>query len=466
MLQGNGLWTTAKKVIWIPDEASDTQLRLCIIAQMGHAENRGQHVPLQALAKKYFWNTLRSDVHSFVKACIHCISTLGDEKVRQPFGISAHGTQPDDLLQFDYVEISPSRTGQNYILMLRDDHSDYKLLFSTPVTVAENVALAIIDWCAAFNVPKGLMSDGPTHFKNETIRLVTKGLRVPHHFILPYTPWGNGAVERLGKEVVRTFRALASELQVDFQEWPDLLPVIQSALNNAPSPSRNNVPQVTAFLGKEATPPISTFLRTATVSSITVTAIQQKPCINIAELKLKCTELHPVVQDALERNREHSRTRASRGQLANFSKGDFVLVAREEFFGCGKIALRWRGPRRIVQALSDYVYQVEDLRNVSVDENDASGLKFYHDASLGTEAIMFHVLSSQTGMPVVRLLKLVQDDEKRFIQVRWKCLSKSEYTFEPLARMYEDIPAMVLKLLRRKKTLSELAAKARKELRL
>ena len=94
--------------------------------------------------------------------------------------------------------------------MLRDDHTDYKWVFAFPDTAAENTAHAIIDWCVAFGVP-ALMSDGRTNFKNETIRLVSKGLKVPHHFTLPYCPWSNGAVERLGKELIRISRAVLSE---------------------------------------------------------------------------------------------------------------------------------------------------------------------------------------------------------------------------------------------------------------
>lgn len=47
--------------------------------------------------------------------------------------------------------------------MLRDDHSDHKWFLAYPDTNAENAATAIIEWCAAFGVPNGLMSDGPTH---------------------------------------------------------------------------------------------------------------------------------------------------------------------------------------------------------------------------------------------------------------------------------------------------------------
>ena len=91
-------------------------------------------------------------------ATSHCLSTQGGEKVPRPFGPAVHGTAPNDLVQFDYIEIGPSNTGEKYVLMVRDDHSDYKWFFPFANTNAENAAIAIIDWCAAFTVPKSLMS--------------------------------------------------------------------------------------------------------------------------------------------------------------------------------------------------------------------------------------------------------------------------------------------------------------------
>jgi transposase InsO family protein len=157
---------------------------------------------------------MHADIKTFVRACIHCLSTVGVGKIPSPFGPAVHGTAANDLLQFDYIELAPSNLGDKYVLMLRDDHSDYNWSFSFPDTSAENAARAIIDWAAAFGAPKQLMSDWPTHFKNETLRLVSKGLKVPHHFTLTYCPWSNGAVERLGKELLKTFRAVVSELQM------------------------------------------------------------------------------------------------------------------------------------------------------------------------------------------------------------------------------------------------------------
>ena len=106
---------------------------------------------------------MTTDVPSFVRACIQCLSTTGGGKIPRPFGPAVHGTKSNDLPQFEYFEMGPSSTGEKYVLLLRDDTSDYKWMFVFPDTSAENAATAIIDCSAAFGVSNRLMSDGPTH---------------------------------------------------------------------------------------------------------------------------------------------------------------------------------------------------------------------------------------------------------------------------------------------------------------
>ena len=262
----------------------------------------------------------------------------------------------------------------------------------------------MLDWSADFGAPHGLMSDGPSHFKNETIRLLSKSLRSPHHFTLPYCPWSNGGVERLGKETLRVVRAVLSELQLQHDDWPELIPLVQSAINNAPSPQRNGVAPITAFTGRPPFNPVSVFLCSSDCQPITRAEEQLESSLNVDQLVQFMEELHPRVFEHTQASRDRMRQTRARGQLANFMEGDYVLVAREDFHEGEKLCLRWRVPRRVIKALSDYVYRVEDLRTGNYDDVHASRLKFNHDADLDAAAIMSHVLSSETGMPVARLL--------------------------------------------------------------
>lgn len=327
----DGIMRYSNGPIRIPDKSDDLHLRLCIIAHTGPSGHRGRVTTKNVLSENIKWTTLSDDVRPFVRTCIHCLSNIGGEKIPRQFGPAVHGTMPNDLIQFDYIENGPSSDGAKYVLMVRDDHSDFKWLFALTATTTENAATALTDWCALSGIPNGLMSVGPTHFKNETIRSLTKSLKVPHHFTLPYKPWINGAVERLGKELLRTFRAIVSELQMEFDEWPDLLPIVHSTLNTAPSPQRGNVSPITAFTGLKPTPPISTFVRMITGSTVDLSDMEFERISNIENLLKICSELHPTVQSSLQSNRKRARDQGSSGKLANFTEGDFVLVARSDF---------------------------------------------------------------------------------------------------------------------------------------
>eukprot|EP00737_Agarophyton_chilense_P000604 gb/GEZJ01000672.1/.p4 GENE.gb/GEZJ01000672.1/~~gb/GEZJ01000672.1/.p4 ORF type:complete len:223 (+),score=29.84 gb/GEZJ01000672.1/:4143-4811(+) len=219
-----------------------------------------------------------------------------------------------------------------------------------------------------------------------------------------------------------------------------------------------------AFLGMDPTPPNATVLGCVNATRMSFRDAEMERFVNNEGLQKKATALHPVVDHFLQKNRHNLRSRASNRKIPNFTNGCFVVVARGNFSAAQKPALRWRGPRRIVQALSNYVFQVEDLRNGSVEDICVTRLTFYHDASSDKEAQMAHVRSSETGMPLNRLLKLVAEKNDMFVHVRWKLLGKSEDILEPLVCMYTDVLEMVLKLLRRKNAPRDLVSKARKKL--
>ena len=118
------------------------------------------------------------------------------------------------------------------------------------------------------------------------------------------------------------------------------------------------------------------------------------------------------------------------------------------------------------RAINDDVYLVEDLRTGELEELHASRLKFYHDQTLDMDAVMSHVLQSETGMTVQRLLRLEEHPDGVYVLVRWKGLPNSDDTLEPLVKVYEDVPRMLERLLNGKNSPRELVAKARKILAL
>lgn len=63
-------------------------------------------------------------------------------------------------------------------------------------------------------------------------------------------------------------------------------------------------------------------------------------------------------------------------------------------------------------------------------------------------------------MSIARLLLLVEQDGSLFVAVRWKGLSVTDDTLELLARVYEDVLQLTLKLLELKSNFADILAKA------
>lgn len=187
------------------------------------------------------------------------------------------------------------------------------------------------------------MFDEPTHFKNETIRLLSKPLHVKHHFTLPQNPWSNGAVELLGRELLRVLRAVTLSCNFALTNGQTCFPLC-SAINMTISPQRQNIAPVTAFTVTATTLTISAFTRTSTAKLVTIKDVQRERSLTIDSLKTFVADLHPVVQRSVSCNCQIDRDAKSRGVIPNFTEGDYVLVARDDFKENEKLSIRWRGP--------------------------------------------------------------------------------------------------------------------------
>lgn len=213
----------------------------------------------------------------------------------------------------------------------------------------------------------------------------------------------------------------------------------------------------------DPSPPTTSFYRSFASSSVTLSEVMRERTHNVKKFCGLVAALHPVVQGALRENRRRMWDQTSNGKLPNFTEGDFFLSTRENLIADAKHFFRWCGPRRVVRKVHDYVYQVEDLRNGCLEYVHTSRLKFYQDSCLESEAVMPHVLTPGTGMEVQRLMRLLENKDGLIIYVCWRGLSDSDDTVQPIKTVYEDIPILLLKLLRRKKTTKHLVEKARRE---
>jgi RNase H-like domain found in reverse transcriptase/Integrase zinc binding domain len=135
---------------WIPIDAVELQLRLCILAHTGAGGHRGVDRTFTAISAYFFWTTMRSDVSDFVKSYIHCLATTGGSRVPRPLGEALHADKPNLVLHFDFVYIGKSSSIPISILVFRDDMSCYVWLWPCEHANAANTVDALTTYFCCF----------------------------------------------------------------------------------------------------------------------------------------------------------------------------------------------------------------------------------------------------------------------------------------------------------------------------
>jgi hypothetical protein len=108
-----------------------------------------------------------------------------------------------------------------------------------------------------------------------------------------------------------------------------------------------------------------------------------------------------------------------------------------------KLTLRSRGPKRIVGILSNYVFDVEDLRNRKLSPDLAQSSRFYYGASLNVTAkLIEYVAHNEQGYEVQSFKNLRFDLELKqyMLVVSLIGVDEHENTWDPLQALCENLP--------------------------
>ncbi|KAJ8577220.1 hypothetical protein ON010_g1985 [Phytophthora cinnamomi] len=243
-----GTFTDNDNRIWIPDDETDLQQRLCVISHAGASGYRGVDASTSILSDTFIWDTLSTDMASFVAGCIHCLSTQG-KKVPRPYGETLRATKPNEVLHFDFLSLPRSEHSTDYVLVLKDNMSGYVELIECARATSEFAYQGLIDWFKRFGVVHTWISDQGPHFTSDVIDRLRHILGAHHHFVTAYSPWANGSVEVVNRLLLSSLKAMASELKLQIKQWPTLLPLVQAALNGMPSDRLGAIAPITAFTG-------------------------------------------------------------------------------------------------------------------------------------------------------------------------------------------------------------------------
>lgn len=109
-VSGERLLRTSNGEIWAPDPAVHLQLRLCITVHSGRSGHRTALSTEGILNKNFTWLTFSSEVKTFIRSSLHCLSSVGAGNMSPSFDTAVHDTAPNDLLQFGFTEKTAAAT--------------------------------------------------------------------------------------------------------------------------------------------------------------------------------------------------------------------------------------------------------------------------------------------------------------------------------------------------------------------
>lgn len=96
---------------------------------------------------------------------------------------------------------------------------------------ASSVASSLLEIFANFGIPKKIQSDRGKEFDNEVILQICENFKIDQIFSTPYNPSQNGIVERQIGTVSNMIKKTTISKFNDISKWPDILPIIQFAIN-------------------------------------------------------------------------------------------------------------------------------------------------------------------------------------------------------------------------------------------
>ncbi|OWZ08216.1 hypothetical protein PHMEG_00019275 [Phytophthora megakarya] len=455
--------------LWVPREACDLLKRILVVAHCGPQGHRGGDVMLKALNERFAVSNSKALVTRFLRDCLLCKHVKGGKLIQRPWGPTTTATRRNECLHMDYLELGESYGTTRYVLVLKDELTHYCELVAADSATSSTAAEAVLDWYKRFGLPEMWESDNGSHFKADLMNQLADKLKVVQKFVPVYTPWINGTVERVNRDILQVLRVMLLELQLDTRNWPYLLPVIQANLNHAAVASLGGHAPVELFTGLPAPSMLDTVVVPVAGASRPLSIDMATATIHLDNLRQHLASMHKEVADRKEKRRAYELAKG-KGQTCNFEVGDFVLWSRvDKRMRGGKLLVRWVGPFKITQALS-HSFIVAHLLTSEEFEVHGSRLKRYCDSDLGVSAeIREHVASQGIVLGIraivdyrfepsanewqllVAVLGIRAIVDYRFepsanewqLLVAWRGLEDTENSWEPFSSIYADVPTLV-----------------------
>jgi hypothetical protein len=199
-----------------------------------------------------------------------------------------------------------------------------------------------------------------------------------------------------------------SELKKYVVEWPEVVNMVQSFLNNSLSTWLNNKTPIQTFTGHAAMILLALMLKDNVPVNAPLDFIRAQNLMKLEKLSSALTEIHALVAEKTSRDRKaaiQKLTDKTHVGSPNNQVGDYVLVAEHRKSGTYRLQVRWKGPRGVASVEFDNVFVVENVLTEKLKGAHIKRLRIYQDKdpNITAEKEMFHgLLVAWRGFPFKR----------------------------------------------------------------
>lgn len=197
------------------------------ILETYHKSLLGGHTGLErmknTIRRYYNWHGITKDIREYIRKCATCEKTKISTHTKMPLQISTTATKPFEKIFMDIVgPINPiSSENYRYIFTANCDLSKYAIAVPLEDCTAIETARALIHGLILrFGIPKIIVSDNGSNFIAETMKEVTKILKIKKLLTTPYHPQSN-QVERFHRSLSTYLKAYVQNEDADWAKYLD-----------------------------------------------------------------------------------------------------------------------------------------------------------------------------------------------------------------------------------------------------
>lgn len=441
----------------IPD-ILDMRIELIVMAHAYGAGHRGAETTSRLLEAVVYWPGIKDDVKKFVAGCIHCLEKTSS-LLNVPWGTPIAPKGRNEVVSFDFLDLGMSEQGFSKLLVITDKLSGFTMLHKTVSESATVASLGLMAWLSKFGKPRIFLSDGGVAFKNEVVAALREKMKIDHHFVTAYSHWANGKQERLNLTIGNIFRTILSENSLPETQWCFLVEMAEMIVNHTPVKSLKWMAPVSIMVGLEPINPLDAFLDPRIGDWKQVRLNESELERYVADFRLEISKREAVVHEFQEQEAAGRRKKqgAEPGvKHLQVDRGDFVMVLEAaKKTHVGKLAKRWIGPARVLEfdrekphsVKIEYLCPVSTRRKIEVVHT--TRVRYFDNSKMViSPELLAHAESIASKRYVISGFQDLRKGRGGFeILVQWEGY-EGEDSWEPLARMSQDVPTLVWEFLK------------------